>query len=149
MNHPSQPLITLIALLLSTSLFAADPPPVVKTSPPSAATAEKVLKDSPRHGEWVDVPMPGSEVKLHSWIVYPERSDKAPVVIVIHEIFGMSDWVRATTDQLAAEGFIAVAPDLLSGFGPNGGGTESFNDRDVRQAIMKLSPDEVAKDLDA
>ena len=57
---------------------------------------------------------------LRSYVVYPERKEKAPVVIVIHEIFGLSDWIRGVADQLAAEGFIAIAPDLLSGMGPNG-----------------------------
>ena len=108
-----------------------------------------MLKDSPRHGEWVDIAIPGSDVKLHTWVVYPERSDKAPVVIVIHEIFGMSDWVRAVTDQLAAEGFIAIAPDLLSGFGPGGGGTDAFKGGDVREAFSKLAPEETNKRLDA
>src|SRR4051812_13620559 len=74
---------------------------------PSAETAAKVLSDSPRHGEWVDVALPGGDVKLHTWVVYPERKGKAGVVIVIHEIFGMTDWVRAVADQLAAQGFIA------------------------------------------
>jgi carboxymethylenebutenolidase len=81
--------------------------------------------------------------------VYPERKDKAPVVIVIHEIFGMTDWVRSITDALAAEGFIAIAPDLLSGKGPNGGGTEAFKEADVRDAIRKLKPDELTTDLNA
>src|SRR5689334_4369503 len=78
---------------------------------PSAETAERQLKDSPRHGEWVDIEVPGDPAKLHTWVVYPERKEKAPVVLVIHEIFGMTDWVRAVADQLAAEGFVAVAPD--------------------------------------
>jgi carboxymethylenebutenolidase len=117
--------------------------------PASAETAQKALTDSPRHGEWADVTMKGSDTKIRSWVAYPERKDKAPVVIVIHEIFGMSDWVRAVADQLAAEGFIAIAPDLLSGKGPNGGGTESFESSDVGRAIFQLSPDEVAQRLDA
>jgi carboxymethylenebutenolidase len=116
--------------------------------PASAETAQKVLADSPRHGEWVDVALPGSDVKLHTWIVYPERKDKAPVVLVIHEIFGMTDWVRAVADQLAADGFIAVAPDLLSGYGPNGGGTDSLG-QNVRQTIGKVDAAEQAKRLDA
>jgi carboxymethylenebutenolidase len=93
--------------------------------------------------------MKGSDTKIHSWVAYPERKDKAPVVIVIHEIFGMSDWIRAVADRLAAEGFIAVAPDLLSGKGPNGGGTESFEPSDVGRAIFQLKPEEVAQRLDA
>ena len=115
--------------------------------PPSADTAEQVLKDSPRHGEWVDIPIKDREIKLHTWVVYPERKEKAPVVIVIHEIFGMTDWVRSVADQLAAEGYIAVAPDLLSGKGPKGGGTDSLGDR-ARDAVGRLNKDEVVERLD-
>jgi carboxymethylenebutenolidase len=129
-------------LLMATFALAADAP----KSAPSADTAADQLKNSPRHGEWVDIPV--GDQKLKTWVVYPERKDKAPVVLVIHEIFGMTDWVRGVADQLAAEGFIAVAPDFLSGKGPNGGGTESLGDQ-VGQTIRKLTPDEVAKDLDA
>ncbi|MCA9284313.1 MAG: dienelactone hydrolase family protein [Phycisphaerales bacterium] len=85
--------------------------------PPDAEGATKALVDSPRHGEWVDIALPtaadGSKATIRTWVSYPERSDQAPVVLVVHEIFGMTDWVRAVADQLAAEGFIAVAPDLL------------------------------------
>jgi carboxymethylenebutenolidase len=116
--------------------------------PADANRAADALKTSPRHGEWQDISLPGGG-KLHTFVVHPERSDKAPVVIVIHEIFGMTDWVRAVADQLAAEGFIAVAPDLLSGKGPDGGNTDSFASGDVRAAIQKLTPDEVAGRLDA
>ena len=134
-------------LLFAAFLAAVTTQPSV-TIPPSAVTAADAIKNSPRHGEWDDIELPGSDVKLHTWVVYPERSDKAPVVIVIHEIFGMSDWVRAVADQLAAEGFIAVAPDMLSGMGPHGGGTESLGDQ-VGQTIRKLTPDEENKRLDA
>ena len=79
------------------------------------ADATNALKASTRHDEWVDVAMPDSPTKLKSWIVYPERPDKAGVVVVIFDIFGMGDWVRGVTDQLAADGFIAICPDLLSG----------------------------------
>src|SRR5262249_43951516 len=75
--------------------------------------------------------------------------DKAPVVIVIHEIFGMTDWVRATADQLAADGFIAIAPDLLSGMGPDGGATDSMKGDAVRDAVRKLTADEVVSRLNA
>lgn len=136
-------------LLLSVTLVRGDDNAAPKSKPPSAATAQQVLKDSPRHGEWVDIAIPGSDVKLHTWVVYPERDVKAPVVIVIHEIFGMTDWVHAVTDQLAAEGFIAIAPDLLSGFGPGGGGTDAFKGGDVRDAFSKLTRDETNKRLDA
>lgn len=116
--------------------------------PAGAEDAQAALQASPRHGEWVDVPVEGG-TPVRSFIVYPERSDKAPVVIVIHEIFGLTDWVRAVADQLAAEGFIAIAPDLLSGKGENGGGTESFSGDAVRAAVRGLETDEVVQRLDA
>jgi carboxymethylenebutenolidase len=82
--------------------------------------------------------------------VYPERKEKAPVVIVIHEIFGLSDWIRGAADQLAAEGFIAIAPDFLSGHGPNGGGTDAFKGRDeVTKAVREVKIDEVTTVLNA
>lgn len=115
--------------------------------PPDEAGAAAALADSPRHGEWVDVEVAdGSTVKI--WVVYPERSDDAGAVIVIHEIFGLTDWARAVADQLAADGFIALAPDLLTGKGPDGGGTESLGDR-VREVIRELEPTEVNARLDA
>jgi carboxymethylenebutenolidase len=116
--------------------------------PPDSEHVVEALKKSPRHGEWVDIAVPGGTTKLKSFVVYPERRDKAPVVIVIHEIFGLSDWVRGVADQLAKEGFIAIAPDLLSGKGPNGGGTEELADK-AGQAIRTLTPDEVTADLNA
>ena len=117
--------------------------------PPSEQQAKTVLEKSPRHGELVDVKMPaGAAVK--TWIVYPERKDKAGVVIVIHEIFGLSDWIRGVVDQLAREGFIAVAPDLISGHGPGGGGTDSAGSRDdVVKLIRELTPEEVTSRLNA
>src|SRR5258707_8241077 len=83
--------------------------------------ARQKLAQSPRHQEWVKVKNGNREV--NSFVVYPEVKNKATAVVVIHEIFGMSDWVQSLTDQLAEAGYIAIAPDLLSGMGPNGGGT--------------------------
>lgn len=117
--------------------------------PAAADSAQQALSQSSRHGEWVEIALPGSQSKLRTWVVYPERKDKAPVVIVIHEIFGMTDWVRAVADRLAADGFIAVAPDLLSGKGAGGGGTETFQGDAVRDAIRKLTPEEVTQRLNA
>ena len=118
--------------------------------PPSEAQAKAALNSSPRHGEWVDVPLAGKPVPLRCFVVYPEVKTKAPVVLVIHEIFGLTDWARAVADRLAAEGFIAIAPDLLSGKGPGGGGTESAGSRDdVMKLIRDLSSEEVVAALDA
>jgi carboxymethylenebutenolidase len=117
------------------------------TLPPDADAAKAAIAKSTRHGEWVDVKLPDGG-KLVTWVVYPEKKEKAGVVLVIHEIFGLSDWVRGVADQLAADGFIAVAPDLLSGMGPNGGGTDSLGD-DVTKMIRNLSPEQAAARLDA
>jgi len=80
--------------------------------PAGAAEANARLQASPRHGEWVVIRTGADSVR--AWVVYPERADKAPVVLVIHEIFGLSNWIRAVADQVAADGFIAIAPDLLT-----------------------------------
>src|SRR5262252_8225045 len=99
--------------------------------------AKARLEKSPRHGEWVTVKHGDREVKC--FITYPEVKDKATAVIVIHEIFGLSDWVRGVTDQLAEAGYIAIAPDLLSGMAPGGGGTDKFSSQDaVMRAIGDL-----------
>lgn len=143
------------AFFASATLYAADPPPASDGAkpaalPPGEAGAKAALDKTPRHGEWVDVEVPGAKAKLKSYVVYPERKDKAPVVIVIHEIFGLSDWIRSVADQLAADGFIAIAPDLLSGHGPDGGGTDSLGGRDnVTKAVRELKSDEVTAGLNA
>ena len=118
--------------------------------PPGEEQAKTALERSPRHGEYVDLKIEGSDQPLLTWVVYPERKDKAPVVIVIHEIYGLTDWIRAVADQLAAEGFIAVAPDLISGKGPGGGGTASVQGRDdVVKLIRGLADKEVNMKLNA
>jgi carboxymethylenebutenolidase len=113
----------------------------------AAQDAKKRLADSPRHGEWVNVKQ--GERQIESYIVYPEVKDKATAVVVIHEIFGLSEWVQSLTDQLAEAGYIAIAPDLLSGMGPKGGGTKEFGSDDVRKAVTSLPPDQITKDLNA
>jgi len=149
-----------VGTLACTSAPAETPAPVEETAtqtvpaasplPPTEETASERLNSSPRHGEWVDVTVPGSDVPISTWVVYPERSGPAPVVLVIHEIFGLTDWIRGVADQFAAEGFIAVAPDLLSGMGPEGGGTASLGSRDtVVATIRTLEPDERTRRLDA
>jgi carboxymethylenebutenolidase len=106
------------------------------------------LAKSPRHQEWVEVKYGNRTVK--SFVVYPEVKKKATAVVVIHEIFGMSDWVQALTDELAEAGYIAIAPDLLSGMARNGGGTDELAaSNGVGQAIGKLPPDQITADLNA
>src|SRR5262249_38819573 len=112
--------------------------------------AKDRLAKSPRHREWVKVKNGTREV--NSFVVYPEAKKAVTAVIVIHEIFGMSDWVQQLTDELAEAGYIAIAPDLLSGMGPNGGGTAdvaSKGNNAVGQAIRALTPDQLAGDLNA
>jgi carboxymethylenebutenolidase len=83
--------------------------------PPSNLSAPARLAASPRHGEWIKIAVePGSPDSIMAWVVYPVTRQKAPVVVVVHEIFGLSTWVRGVADQVAAEGFIAIAPDFLS-----------------------------------
>lgn len=140
------------SLLLAVCASAQDPAPVEvpwddALPPGTAAHVTKALADSPRHGEWVDIAM-ADGTKLVTWVVYPERQDKAGVVLVIHDIRGMSDWIRAVGDQLAQDGFIAVVPDFLSGKGKDGGGTAALGG-DAGQAIRKLGEDEMLTRLDA
>ena len=115
---------------------------------PAQDWAKARLEKSPRHGEWVTVKHGDREVKC--FVIYPEVKEKATAVVVIHEIFGLSDWVRGVTDQLAEAGYIAIAPDLLSGVGPNGGGSEALGGADgVRKVIGNLPPAQITADLDA
>jgi carboxymethylenebutenolidase len=117
------------------------PPPGDVQGPDKNAWAKAQLDSSPRHAEWVDIKA-SSGAPIKAFVVYPERKDKAPVVIVIHEIFGLTDWVRGVADQLAKEGFIAVAPDLLSGMGPNHGGSQELGEQGSTRAIGALKDDD-------
>jgi carboxymethylenebutenolidase len=119
----------------------------VQSLPPGEVEARERLNSSPRHGEWAVIE-DGDDL-IRAWVVYPERSTPAPVVVVIHEIYGLTDWIRSVADQLAADGFLAVAPDLLSGKGPGGGGTESV-DRDGAVGLVRgLEAAEVNRRLTA
>jgi carboxymethylenebutenolidase len=110
--------------------------------------AKTRLAASPRHHEYV--PLKHDARTVQAFVVYPEVKEKAPVVILIHEIFGLTDWAKEMADELAAEGFIVVAPDLLSGFGPNGGGSSEFPSQDAAvKAVSTLDPTVVLADLDA
>jgi carboxymethylenebutenolidase len=114
---------------------------------PQDWTKPRLDGNSPRHQEWVKIP--NGKRQVQSFITYPEVKDKATAVIVIHEIFGMSDWVRSVTDRLAEAGYIAIAPDLLSGAAPNGGGTSDLPASAVGKAIQALPPDQITGDLNA
>ncbi|MGD2217233.1 MAG: dienelactone hydrolase family protein [Gemmatimonadales bacterium] len=116
--------------------------------PASGDDAVARLDASPRHGEWVKYVAAAGDSVL-AWVAYPERGDKAPVVVVIHEIYGLSDWIRGVADQLAAEGFIAIAPDLLSSKGPGGGGSESVDRQGAVALVRALDAGEVKQRLDA
>jgi carboxymethylenebutenolidase len=110
--------------------------------------AKTRLESSPRHHEYVS--LKHGDRTVQAFLVYPEVKTKAPAVILIHEIFGLSDWAKEMADELAAKGFIVIAPDLLSGFGPNGGGSSEFPDQDAAvKAVSGLNPDTVMADLDA
>jgi carboxymethylenebutenolidase len=119
--------VLLLCILAATSAFAQD-------------WAKPRLNNSPRHGEWVEYK--SGDRTLKAFVVYPERKEKAPVVLVIHEIFGLTDWVRGVCDQLAENGVIAIAPDLLSG--------QTFADPDgAMKAISELPKEQVKADLNA
>jgi carboxymethylenebutenolidase len=139
------------AVLAAEGRGAQQPPlgvPWNDAIPPGTADhVARALKESSRHGEWVDIAVKDG-TRLNTWVVYPERPTKSGVVLVIHDIGGMRDWPRALGDQLAADGFIAIVPDFLSGKGPDGGGSASLGSG-VGQAIRTLTSDEVNARLDA
>ena len=123
--------------------------PVDTSIAPGAADARMRLAQSPRHGEWVSIrtgPQPGDSLRL--WVVYPQRSTKAPVVLVVHEIFGLTTWVRAVADRFAADGFIAIAPDLLTGKLPVNG-ADSVDVQAGVALVRALDAGTVQRQLDA
>ncbi len=134
-----KPLILAVILLLFVSASAQD-------------WAKASLEKSPRHQEWVAVKH--GDRTVHAFVVYPETRKKTAAIVVIHENTGLTDWVRTIADQLAAAGYIAIAPDLLSGKapggGPDGGKTSDFPGADAaREAIGALDPGQVTADLNA
>lgn len=130
-------LIGIVALLSLSFTYAA-----------AQEWAKQNLEKSPRHQEWVKIKHDNREV--NAFVVYPEVKGKVPVVIVIHEIFGLTDWARSAADEVAAQGYIAIAPDLLSGSGPKGGGSSDFaSTQDAVKAISGLDPDVITADLNA
>jgi carboxymethylenebutenolidase len=117
---------------------------------PAAAAqdwAKAKLEKSPRHGEWVK--LKNGDREVNAFLVFPEVKDKATAVVVIHEIFGLTDWVRNVADQLAEAGYIAIAPDLLSGLGDKKGGSAELGEDGARRVIGNLPPDQITGDLNA
>jgi len=144
--------VVLVLLLAAVSVCAQDGHAAhaehVAVSMMAQDWAKQKLDKSPRHQEWAQVK--NGNRTVNAFVVYPQVKGKATAVVVIHEIFGLSDWVRSVADQLAEAGYIAIAPDLLSGMGPQGGGSSEFADRGaVTQAVQKLPADQVTADLNA
>jgi carboxymethylenebutenolidase len=137
---------TLLPILLLAPALA-----LLGQEPPAKKPADPVkqrLESSPRHHEWVDVK--NGDRTVRCFVVYPESKDKVAAVLVIHENKGLTDWVRSVADQLAEAGYLAIAPDLLTGAGPKGGNTDSFESIDAAtQAIYKLDAAQVTSDLSA
>lgn len=131
---------TILALILGITASGVS----AQDAPPSSDRAE--LIDSPRHQEWVRIRYDDRTVR--AFVVYPEVAHEATAVLVIHENRGLTDWVRSVADRLADNGYVAMAPDLLSGMGPDGGKTSDFPDPDAaREAIYALDPAQVTADL--
>ena len=129
-----------------TAFFFTAAAPGGPAAPASPHWATRVAK-SPRHLEWVTLEHDGR--KVGAYVGYPEVKDKATTVLVIHEIFGHSDWVKALVDDLAAAGYIAIAPDLLWGTGAKGGGTSELTSQEISQKINQLPADQKTADLTA
>jgi carboxymethylenebutenolidase len=125
----------LVVVLMTTSVHAQE-------------WAKTRLDASPRHHEYVQ--LKNGNRTVQAFVVYPEVKGKAPVVVLIHEIFGLTDWAKEMADEIAGQGYIVIAPDLLSGSGPNGGGSDAYPDQDARvKAVSGLNPEQVMTDLDA
>ncbi len=115
---------------------------------PAQDWAKAKLDSSPRHHEYATLSANGKP--LRAFISYPEVKSKATAIVLIPEIFGLSDWAKEMADELSASGYVVIAPDVLTGMGPNGGGTESYTSRDaVTQAVSGLDNATVMADLDA
>ena len=123
--------------LLAVTAMAQTPAPATVSAAPASSAALTRLEKSPRHQEWVEIK--SGDRTVHTFVVYPEVKDKAMVVVVIHENRGLNDWARAVADRLAENGYIAIAPDLLTGTAPGGGNTKDFPTQNAAtEAIGKL-----------
>jgi carboxymethylenebutenolidase len=131
--------LSVLSILFVTAMFSA--------TAGAQDWAQAQMKKSSRHREWVTVKH--GDRTVQTFIVYPEAKEKKPVVLLIHEIFGLSDWMQDLADQVAEAGYVAVAPDLLSGMAPNGGRTSDFPGDKATEAVSHLNPDQVTADLNA
>jgi len=138
------PTTGVIIVALSGALIAArSAQPPARAIAPGAAEAAARLQSSPRHAEWAMIATaPGSKDSIAAWVVYPEVKKNAPVVVVIHEIFGLTAWVRGVADQLAADGYIAIAPDLLS-VERGGAATDTLTWDAARTMIRNVTPEKM------
>lgn len=116
--------------------------------PAGATDVAARLAHSPRHAEYVTI-RTGPSDSVRAWVVYPERATTAPVVVVVHEIFGLSTWIRGVADQLAADGYIAIAPDLLTGKAMPAPGTDTLTQAAAQSTIRTLNADDVQRQLAA
>jgi carboxymethylenebutenolidase len=107
-------ILPLVLATISGTMIAASATAQDVALPPSDETAEQALAASPRHHEIVQLDVPSSGTKINAHLIFPERAERAPVVIVIHEIFGMTEWIQSVADHLASQGFIAIAPDMIA-----------------------------------
>ena len=134
-----------VSFAIACLAFLASPS---KVHAQAADPLKQRLDSSPRHHEWVDIDSGGRTLKC--FVVFPEVSEKATTVLVIHENKGLTDWVRAVADSVAEKGYVAIAPDLLSGTGPGGGNTDSYESVDAAtKGIYALKDEQVMTDLDA
>ena len=136
------------ALVLTAACVSNGSVPSSAGLPAGATDAKARLNGSSRHGEWAMIPAAAGD-SIRAWVVYPERPDKAPVVVVIHEIYGLTPWIRGVADQLAAEGFIAIAPDLLTSHNLPGTPEDGPAPDRATAAIRTLDPRRVQQHLDA
>lgn len=139
-----------LSAIVGTVIRGESPAPVSAAHlPPSGATALGDLGASPRRADFVDIQVPGSAVPVRSWIAYPDRSP-APIVMVISDLYGLSDWVRSVADAFAAEGFVTVAPDLLTAATPAGSDHPFFlEETRIVPTVARIGPRERTTRLDA
>lgn len=136
------------SILLGAWLLALCAALALRPSADGQEWATQILDKSPRHQEWVKIQ--NGNRNIAAFIVYPEVKGRAPVLLMVHEIFGLTDWVRSMADDLAAQGYVVIVPDLLSGTGPSGGGSSAYPDQDARvKAVSMLDPEVVNSDLNA